>query len=141
MDSLTAGLYGILIALFLMYFFYPPFQNKKVRKQIKRPDVIYIQEAPQAIPYIHKPKAYNSWRTTGYAPTIPTPDIYFPSVETTTEGALPYWVAFGLPEDWKIANTKRWDNYKPFFYEALPGENVYYNINDLLENRKNKLLQ
>jgi hypothetical protein len=61
-------------------------------------------------------------------------------VETTTEGVLPYWLAFGLPEDWKVANTTRWDKYKPFFYEPLPGDNVYYTVNDLLENRKNKLL-
>ena len=58
---------------------------------------------------------------------------------TTTEGALPYWVAFGLPEDWKVANTTQWWNYKPFWYEPEPGENIYYSVNSLLKDRRNKL--
>jgi hypothetical protein len=146
MTGLAAGAYSILGLAFLVYFLVP-FQDTKKQKQIQTQAIkeqeLFIEEPPQRIPYTQKKKALTSWRTDGYEYSIPIPEnprTHPDFVETTTEGVLPYWVAFGLPESWKVANTTRWDKYKPFFYEPLPGDNVYYTVNDLLENRKNKLL-
>ena len=148
MTGLAAGAYSILGLAFLVYFLVP-FQHTKKQKQIQtqamqeQEQEHFIEEQPQRIPYIQKKPLLNSWRTDGYEYRVPVPENPRTNpnfVETTTEGVLPYWVAFGLPESWKVANTTRWDKYKPFFYEPLPGDNVYYTVNDLLENRKNKLL-
>ena len=140
MTGLAAGAYSILGLVFLVYFLVP-FKHTKKQKQAEQE--LIIEDLPQRIPFKQKKQQCTSWRTDGYEYIIPIPENprKHPNfVETTTEGVLPYWVAFGLPESWKVANTTQWDKYKPFFYEPLPGDNVYYTVNDLLENRKNKLL-
>jgi hypothetical protein len=144
MNGLAAGAYSVLTLMFLVYFLVP-FKNSSKKNQKLQPiqELISIQDVPQVIPFKQKKQQCTSWRKDGYEYIIPIPENprKHPNfVETTTEGVLPYWAAFGLPESWKVANTTQWDKYKPFFYEPLPGDNVYYTVNDLLENRKNKLL-
>ena len=144
MTGLAAGAYSILGLVFLVYFLAPFKHTKKQKeKQAEQEQELFIEDLPQRIPFQQKKPSCTSWRTDGYERTFPVPENprKHPNfVETTTEGVLPYWVAFGLPESWKVANTTQWYKYKPFFYEPLPGDNVYYTVNDLLENRKNKLL-
>jgi hypothetical protein len=146
MTGLAAGAYSILGLVFLVYFLVP-FKHFKKQKQTQveqeQAQELFIEEPPQRIPFTQKKPQLNSWRTDGYEYSVSIPENprkHPDFVETTTEGVLPYWLAFGLPESWKVANTTGWDKYKPFFYEPLPGDNVYYTVNDLLENRKNKLL-